>query len=168
MDKPDAILLPATYAPKGDPNSFLVKLKEEFAPIFGCKRVSSCQVGKQRLVVPWPHSQVKQQALLHGDDHELAGQERYEWEDAGNGIQYGYLTSEARAAACLPGAPKVATANAPKASRQAAERLFTKLEEWKTRIAELDGKADRSEAETKELGDLKSLASMFEGISDAS
>lgn len=152
--KYDAVLAPSNY-PRNKTGALRNEaLRAEFAKDFGSTHVHWAHVGPtQILITPEPV-----QNRYHGQDHEFAGQDRYDWVDrgTGDGVMIGLLTEESLA---------------DPADREAAElkarqsALTERQKQVRDRIAELEAVPDggRDEAEVKELNKLRRFASAMFG-----
>jgi hypothetical protein len=149
--KYDAVLAPSSY-PKNKTGAVRnAALRAEFAQDFGSTHVYSTHVGpNQILITPTP-----EQARYHGQNHALAGQDRYDWVDRGDGVLIGMLTEEALAD---PAEQEAATQTARKAALTEGQKRT------QARVAELEAipEPGRSEGEVKELAKLRRFsAAMF-------
>jgi hypothetical protein len=83
---PDAVRAPLGFAGPGDALSRLTKLQTEFAPVLGVPRVFVRHQGVEHFL-----SGDSGDTLYHVSQGPRAGEPRYEWQDRGDGVQYGYL-----------------------------------------------------------------------------
>lgn len=87
---PHAVRSPLSYAGAGDSYARLSKLQAEFAPVLGVSRVYVRHQGTEHFVTGDPDDTLNYRS--HGT---RSGVSRYEWEDRGDGIHYGYLKPDA-------------------------------------------------------------------------
>ena len=86
---PDAIRSPLGNAGSGDSYTRLLKLQNEFAPILNVSRVFVRHQGHEHFIT----GQLDD-TLNHPSHGSYSGGSRYQWEDRGDGVLYGYLKRE--------------------------------------------------------------------------
>jgi hypothetical protein len=87
---PHAVRSPLHYAGAGDSYTRLSKLQAEFARVLGVNRVYVRHQGAEHFVTGDPGDTLNFRS--HGS---YSGRPRYDWEDRGDGILYGYLKPDA-------------------------------------------------------------------------
>lgn len=88
--KPDAIKVPAGRSAGLARLDMLQGFNKEFGPVLGCTRVRSSHNGGFRLL--YAHVEgAPEETLLFRKDHPRHPEERHEWIDRGDGVEYGYL-----------------------------------------------------------------------------
>jgi hypothetical protein len=90
-EKIDAVLIPRHY-PRGAGDRHEA-LRAEFGPVLGVERVHTRHCGTSESLV----TAAAEDHRYFGITHPLAGQDRYTWQDRGDGVRYGTLRPEARA-----------------------------------------------------------------------
>jgi hypothetical protein len=88
--QPDAIRSPLGFAGPGDSLTRLTRLQAEFAPILGTARVYVRHQGPEHFITGGPAD-----TLNFPADGPRCGEPRYDWEDRGDGILFGYLKAHA-------------------------------------------------------------------------
>ena len=84
--KPDAVRSPLGFAGPGDSHARLAKLQAEFAPALGVARVFVRHQGIEHFITG-----AAGDTLYHASNGPRSGAPRYEWEDRGDGVLYGFL-----------------------------------------------------------------------------
>ena len=87
--RPDAIRSPLSYAGSGDSATRLAKLQSEFAEVLAVSRVYVRHQGTDHYISGHPADTLKHSCF---DTH--AGEARYAWVDRGDGVLYGYLSTD--------------------------------------------------------------------------
>jgi hypothetical protein len=88
--RPDAVRVPRGFAGPGDSLARLSRLQDALAPILEIPRVFVRHQGTEHFVTGDPSD-----TLLFSSTSPRAGEERYVWEDRGDGILRGYLKGHA-------------------------------------------------------------------------
>ena len=89
-ERPDAILAPLSFAGPGDSYTRLSKLQDEFAGVLKVARVYVRHQGTEHFITGNPAD-----TLQFPSSSTRSGEPRYEWKDRGDGVQYGYLKTDA-------------------------------------------------------------------------
>lgn len=84
--KPDAVRVPRNFAGTGDSLTRLLRLQDALAPILDVPRVFVRHQGTEHFVTGSPSD-----TLMFSSASPRAGEDRYVWEDRGDGIRRGYL-----------------------------------------------------------------------------
>lgn len=154
-DKPetlDAVLVPQNYPPGKHGRDRLAAITAEFGPRLGLKLVHCHPLPDNSLLCGKAGNH-----RYHAGDHPLAGQERYDWFDRGDGVQYGRFNAEAAEA-------DAAKAEADR-TKSTADKIAAKAKESAARLTALKAvpEADRTPQETAELSSLTRWADVFGG-----
>jgi hypothetical protein len=88
--KPDAIRSPLSFAGAGGSHARLARLQSEFAPVLQAPHVFVRHQGTEHFITADPRD-----TLLFPSLGPRSGEARYDWEDRGDGIFYGYLKPDA-------------------------------------------------------------------------
>lgn len=88
--RPDAIRAPLGFAGAGDSFARLSRLQEEFARPLGVERVYVRHQGAEHFLTGDPTD-----TLNNPSGGPRSGEPRYEWEDRGDGVFYGYRKPDA-------------------------------------------------------------------------
>ena len=88
--KPDAARAPLRFAGPGDSFARLSRLQAELAPALGVERVYVRHQGTEHFITGDPVD-----TLNYPSHDPRSGASRYDWEDRGDGVLYGYLKPDA-------------------------------------------------------------------------
>jgi len=88
--RPHAIRVPLSFAGAGDSYSRLTKLQGEFAGVLGVDRVYVRHQGSEHFITGDPAD-----SLNFPSGHSRSNEPRYDWEDRGDGVSYGFLRAKA-------------------------------------------------------------------------
>jgi hypothetical protein len=88
---PDAVRTPLRHAGDGDSLTRLARLQSEFSKVLGVSKVYVRHQGTEHFISGRPDDTLNH--LSHGA---RSGEPRYDWEDRGDGVLYGYLKSDGR------------------------------------------------------------------------
>jgi hypothetical protein len=86
--KPDAVRSPLRYAGEGDSVTRLARLQSEFAEVLGVPRVFVRHQGTEHYITGRATD-----TMSHSCFNARSGESRYVWMDRGDGVLYGYLSS---------------------------------------------------------------------------
>ena len=83
---PDAVRSPLPFAGAGGSQARLAKLQSEFSPVLRVPRVFVRHQGTEHFISGSPSDTIN-----HPSHNARSGASRYNWEDRGDGVLYGYL-----------------------------------------------------------------------------
>ena len=86
--RPDAVRSPLRYAGEGDAATRLARLQFEFAEVLAVSRVFVRLQGTDHYITGQPAD-----TMNHACFDARSGESRYVWKDRGDGVIYGYLSS---------------------------------------------------------------------------
>lgn len=87
---PDAVRSPLPFVGAGDSHAKLARLQAVFGPALGVSRIFVRHQGTEHFISGSPGDTIN---FCSQDPR--GGQPRYEWEDRGDGVLYGYLKPHA-------------------------------------------------------------------------